>query len=97
MLKAYWIASVKVTDQERYKKYADIGPEAFEKYGGRILARAGKTKVLEGEARPRNVVVEFDSLEKAEACYYSKEYQSAKALREGAGEATIVIVEGVNW
>jgi uncharacterized protein (DUF1330 family) len=95
MPKAYWIASVKITDPESYQKYAELGPKAFQKYGAKILARAGETKFLEGEARPRNVVVEFESLAQAEACYNSEEYQAAKDLREGAGEATILIVEGV--
>lgn len=95
MPKAYWVASVKITDPESYQNYAVLGPKAFEKYGAKILARAGETKVLEGDARPRNVVVEFESLAQAEACYNSEEYQAAKALREGAGEVTILIVEGV--
>ncbi len=95
MAKAYWVASVRITDQESYDKYAKLGPEAFKKYGAKILARGGKVEVLEGEARPRNVIVEFDSMQDALECYNSKEYQEAKALREGAGEATILIVEGV--
>lgn len=96
MTKAYWIASVKVTDQESYNEYAKLGPEAFKKYGAKILARGGKTEVLEGDARPRNVIVEFESMQDALDCYNSSEYQKAKALREGAGEATILIVEGAN-
>jgi uncharacterized protein (DUF1330 family) len=41
------------------------------------------------------VVIEFPSLEAARACYASPEYQAAKAKREGAGVAEIVLVEGV--
>jgi uncharacterized protein (DUF1330 family) len=41
------------------------------------------------------VVIEFPSYDDAVACYNSPEYQSAKAKRKGAGEANIVIVEGV--
>lgn len=50
---------------------------------------------LEGAGRQRNVVIEFPSFEEALACYRSAEYQSAKAKREGAGVAEIVIVEGI--
>jgi len=95
MPKAYWVASVRITDQASYDKYAKLGPEAFKTYGAKILARGGETNILEGEARPRNVIVEFSSMQDALDCYNSKEYQEAKALREGAGEATILIVEGV--
>jgi len=95
MPKAYWIARVTVSNPDQYKLYAEATPAAFTKYGARILARGGKHSQLEGEGRPRNVVIEFPSYDEAIACYNSPEYQAAKAKRKGAGEAEIVIVEGV--
>jgi uncharacterized protein (DUF1330 family) len=93
--KAYWIARVTVSDPDQYKLYAESAPEAFKKYKAQILARGGRFSQLEGDGRPRNVVIEFPSYEDAVACYNSDEYQSAKAKRKGAGVAEIVIVEGV--
>lgn len=95
MPKAYWIAQVVVSNPEQYKLYAESAPVAFKKYGASILARGGRFGQMEGEGRPRNVVIEFPSYEDAVACYNSPEYQSAKAKRQGAGSANIVIVEGV--
>ena len=95
MAKAYWIAHVTVTDPDQYKHYAGDAPLAFKKYGATILARGGPSKQMEGNGRPRNVVIEFPSLQAALDCYNSSEYQAAKAKRKGAGEADIVIVEGV--
>jgi uncharacterized protein (DUF1330 family) len=95
MPKAYWIARVTVSNPDQYKLYAEATPAAFTKFGARILARGGKHNQLEGEGRPRNVVIEFPSYDEAIACYNSPEYQAAKAKRKGAGEAEIVIVEGV--
>lgn len=95
MPKAYWVAHVQVTDPEPYAVYAAGATEAFKKYGARPLARGGHTEVLEGNGRPRNVVIEFDSLEQALACYNSPEYQGAKQHREGRAEADIVIIQGV--
>ncbi|MEM6620380.1 MAG: DUF1330 domain-containing protein [Pseudomonadota bacterium] len=95
MPKAYWIAHVTVTDPDRYKNYASNTAPAFEKYGGRILARGGEYRALEGMDHPRNVVIEFPSLDAALDCYHSQEYQSARQHRIGAGEANITIVEGV--
>ncbi len=92
---AYWIAHVTVTEPDAYKNYADAAPEAFKKYNARILARGGRCEQLEGNGRPRNVVIEFESLEDAVACYNSPEYQSARKHRENAGIADLVIVEGV--
>lgn len=95
MPKGYWIAHVTVTDPEQYKVYAGAAPEVFKKYGATILARAGKYQQMEGNDRPRNVVIEFPSLQSAIDCYNSPEYQAAKAHRKGAGVAEIVLVEGV--
>ncbi|MFO1123715.1 MAG: DUF1330 domain-containing protein [Hyphomicrobiales bacterium] len=95
MPKAYWIARVTVTDPDQYKHYAGAAPEAFKKYGATILARGGTSHQMEGDGRPRNVVIEFPSLQAALDCYNSPEYQSAKARRAGAGLADIVLVEGV--
>jgi uncharacterized protein (DUF1330 family) len=95
MAKGYWIAHVTVTDPDQYKLYATAAPEAFKIYGATILARGGDFRQMEGDGRPRNVVIEFPSLQAAIDCYNSSEYQSAKAKRAGAGIAEIVLVEGV--
>lgn len=95
MAKGYWIAHVSVTDPQQYRLYAEAAPIAFKKYGATILARGGSCQQMEGEGRPRNVVIEFPSLQAAIDCYNSEEYQSAKAHRAGAGIAEIVLVEGV--
>ncbi|MEM8645726.1 MAG: DUF1330 domain-containing protein [Pseudomonadota bacterium] len=95
MAKGYWIAHVTVTDPEQYKLYVDSAPEAFEKYNAKVLARAGQHVQLEGAGKARNVVLEFDSYDDAVACYNSEEYQAARKFRAEAGDADIVIVEGV--
>ena len=95
MAKAYWIAHVTVTNPDQYKYYAGDAPIAFKKYGATLLARGGTFEQMEGNGRPRNVVIEFPSLQAALDCYRSAEYQAARAKRIGAGEADIVIVEGV--
>ena len=94
-MKAYWIAHLTVSNPDQYRHYAESAPEAFRRYNARFLARGGRSEQLEGAGRARNVVVEFASFEDAVACYNSPEYQAAKAKRQGAGEADIVIVEGV--
>jgi uncharacterized protein (DUF1330 family) len=95
MAKAYWIAHVTVSNPDQYKHYAEAAPDAFKRYDARILARGGQHSQMEGNGKPRNVVIEFDSYQDAIDCYNSEEYQSARAKRIGAGDADIVIVEGV--
>ena len=95
MPKAYWIAHVTVSNPDQYKFYAMDAGIAFKKYGANILARGGAHHIMEGQGRPRNVIIEFPSLQAAIDCYNSEEYQSAKAKRIGAGEADITFVEGL--
>ena len=95
MSKAYWIAHVTVTNPEPYAEYAKRATEAFKQFNARVLARGGAFEQLEGEGHPRNVVIEFDSMEDAQACYESEAYQSAKTFREDAGIASILLLEGV--
>jgi uncharacterized protein (DUF1330 family) len=95
MPKAYVIARITVTDPEAYADYVRDATQAIRQYGGRPLARGGAYAALEGETRPRNVILEFESLDQAKRYYHSPEYQAAKAKREGASVADIVAVEGV--
>lgn len=94
MAKGYWIARVDVTDAAAYKAYVRANEEAFGKYGARFLVRGGRAEAVEGTARSRVVVIEFADYETALACYRSPEYATAKALREGASVADVVVVEG---
>ena len=95
MPKAYWIARVDVHDPETYKKYVEANGAAFTKYNAKFLARGGKSEVLEGPGRGRNVVIEFASMEDALACYNSPEYTAARAIRQTVSEGDWILVEGV--
>jgi len=90
---AYWIANVKVTDEEAYGRYAAIATKAIAAHGGTFLARGGKYVQLEGRDRARNVLARFPSLEAAEACYRSEVYQEALSHAKDASERDLVIVE----
>ncbi|NBN65694.1 DUF1330 domain-containing protein [Microvirga tunisiensis] len=94
MAKGYWIGRVDVTDAEAYRAYVAANAEAFRQFGGRFLVRGGPFETVEGTARSRNVVIEFPSHAAALACYHSEVYQAAKALRDKAGHADIIVIEG---
>jgi uncharacterized protein (DUF1330 family) len=96
MPKGYWIARVDVKDPERYKDYVATAKPAFEAHGAKFLARGGAYHAMEGKARGRNVVIEFESVERAKACYNSEQYQKAAAIRQSCADAEMVIVEGVD-
>ncbi len=94
MKKGYWIAHVDVTDAAAYDAYRQANAVAFAKYGARFLVRGGAQTVVEGQARSRTVVLEFDSLAIATACYESPEYRAAMALRQPVSTADMIIIEG---
>lgn len=94
MPKAYWIAHVDVDDPEGYETYRAANAAPFAKYGARFIVRGGEQEIREGACRSRTVVIEFDDLATATACYESAEYQAAKALRDPIATGDLVIVEG---
>lgn len=94
-MKAYWIAHVDVTDPQQYQQYTQRAPAAFAAFGGKLLARGGRSEAMEGRTTPqRSVVIEFDSYEQAVACYRSAQYQEACSHRQGVAKAEVIIVEG---
>ena len=97
MAKGYWIACVNVKKQDQFKKYVDLAGPAVNLHGGIFLVRGGKVLNIEGKQYERIVVSVFDSTEKAEACYKSKEYQQAiRFLIDDVAERIIHIAEGLD-
>ena len=95
MPNGYIIARADITDPEAYARYAPAAIKAIADHGGKVLARGGRSEALEGKARARNVVLEFESYDAARRHFYSEQYQAARALREGAAEIEMAPVEGV--
>lgn len=94
MAKAYWIGRIDVSDSDAYKNYVAANAAAFRRYGGRFLVRGGRHEVVEGEARSRNVVIEFPDYDSALACYRSPEYADAMEKRRGASVGDLIVIEG---
>jgi len=95
MAKGYWIGHVDVHDEQAYLKYIEANAVAFAKYDAKFIIRGGGFECVEGKTRARNVVIEFPSLEAAQACYHSPEYKNAIVFRSGGvAEADLTIIEG---
>ena len=94
MPKGYVISRVDILNPEAYARYIEAGTAAIKAHGGKPLVRGGRYEALEGKARARNVVLEFESYDAARAYFHSEQYQAARALREGAAEIEMVLVEG---
>lgn len=94
---AYWIARSHIVDPVAYKQYTDLVPGIITRHGGKILARGGEYRIMEGPAQfERFVLIEFPSMPVAVACFESDEYRRAAAFRrDGAGINENVIVQGL--
>ena len=93
---AYWLARAKINDQDEYMKIRNPGAGILEKFNGKILTRGGNRKTLEGrDYFERFVVIEFESMEEAEACFNSDEYKAAAQFRRqnNVGDNELTIVE----
>lgn len=93
---AYIIADIEITEPVEYEEYRKLVPASLAPYGGRFLVRGGAVEVLEGEWRPRRLVVlEFDSVEQARAWYDSEQYRAAKAIRQRTSRSNVILAAGV--
>ena len=93
---AYVVVETDIQDPEQYELYKKASPAAVEAGGGRFIARGGELAILEGDWRPKRLVLlEFPDLEAAKRFYESPAYQEAKRLREGAAGFNMVAVEGL--
>jgi uncharacterized protein (DUF1330 family) len=92
---AYVIAEVEVTNPVGYDSYRPLAGASIAQYGGRFLARGGRTELLEGSPDPaRVVVIEFADLAAARRWYDSPEYQEALKIRLANSTGRVLIVEG---
>jgi uncharacterized protein (DUF1330 family) len=93
---AYVINDMEVTDPQLFEEYKKLSPPTVAQYGGKFLVRGGRTETLEGEWSPRRLVVlEFSSVERAQAWIDSPEYAPARRLRQLSSTSNLIVVEGV--
>jgi uncharacterized protein (DUF1330 family) len=93
---AYYVVEVNVRDLDKYKNdYASHVAATLAPYGGRYLAAGGRTESIEGAPPASRVsILEFPSVDKAEAWYNSPDYDKIKPVRHAVATTRSFIVEG---
>ena len=83
---AYWISIYKeITDEAKLQAYAELAGPALTGAGGTFLARGFPEAVFEAGELTRTVLIEFASVEEAQAAHDSPAYAEAlAALGDGA-------------
>jgi len=93
---AYILVNIQVTDPGPYAEYKRVAADSVAKFGGRYLVRGGDARKLEGSYEPRRLVIlEFESMEQAQAWWDSEDYAGPKALRQSSANTDMILVEGV--
>lgn len=88
---AYVVATVTISDPEKFAAYGAAIKGLAEEFGGASVVKGAVAEVLEGDVDPneRVVVTRFPDAESARAYLTSDRYQHGKDLREGAADARI--------
>ena len=93
---AFVIVDIDVQDPVEYAKYKDMAAPVVAAFGGKYLARGGKTETLEGDwVAKRLVILEFENAARAKEWLNSKEYSAARALRHKTATSNMIVVDGV--
>ena len=94
---AYVIAMVDVKDPVRYEDYRRLVLPTITAFGGRFVARGGRTEVARRQAgRPGGWSSSSSRVvERAKEWWSSPEYAEAKAIRQATSDGTLIVIEGV--
>lgn len=94
-MNAYLLIQAHINDPVQFSRYTQVVPDLVQRFGGCYRVLGGKTQVLEGEwSHPKLVISEWPDVTAALNFWNSPEYREACALRKGAGQFTVVLVEG---
>lgn len=92
---AYIVATVRITDPDRFALYGRGIAGLSERFGGETVVRGAVSQVLEGvgEVGERVVVTRYPDAEAARAYLASAEYRAACVHRDGAAVAVMRLIE----
>ena len=94
---AYVIGDIRVTNSTTYSDYVPPALASITQYGGKVLAVADNSELLDGGPMPeRTVVVEFADAAAARRWYRSPEYQAALPIRLRSSEGRVFLIEGLS-
>jgi uncharacterized protein (DUF1330 family) len=93
---AYLIVEIDIKDPQQYETYRRLVPPTIAQYGGKYVVRGGDCETIEGDWKPKRVViVEFESMERAKQWWSSPEYREARDLRHSIANTRMVLAPGV--
>ena len=93
---AYIIVEIEVTDPVGFEEYKKRAAATVEQYGGKYIVRGGACETLEGDWKPKRIVVlQFDNMERAKAWLNSPEYIEPRKQRHRTAKTRMILAEGL--
>lgn len=95
-MSAYVIVEIEVLDPTGYEEYKKQAAATVLKFGGKYIVRGGPTEVLEGDWKPKRIVVlEFESMARAKEWLNCEEYREPRKTRHRTARTNMILLEGV--
>jgi uncharacterized protein (DUF1330 family) len=92
---AYVIVDIDIFDPGGFQEYRKRVVPIVEKYGGEYIAVSDRVETLEGDWKPKRIVVlQFESMERAKEWFNCKEYRGPSEIRHRAAKTKMILVEG---
>ena len=92
---AYIIVEIEIFDPVGYEEYKKLAGATVEKYGGKYIVRGGKTEVLEGNWKPKRIVIlEFPTIDRAKEWLNCEEYREPRKMRHATAKTNMLVIEG---
>jgi uncharacterized protein (DUF1330 family) len=90
-MSAFFVASVRITNPDKFQDYAEKAGPTFAPHGGQLLIKGKLDQVLTGEASNQTTaIVKFPHMDALNDWYNSDAYQAIIPLRDSASDITIV-------
>lgn len=92
---AYVVATLRFTDEARYRAYQAKFAEVFSKFDGCLLAADEAPLVLEGDRPNKVVIMRFRDSRSAHQFLNSDAYKAISEVRRGGATSQAVLVSGL--
>ncbi len=96
MPKGYFLSAHRTTAHPKKRQaYLALAGPAIVKAGGTVIASTNEVQAHENGVSEQTVLIEFESVEKAQAAYQSADYQAALKALDGGADRDVRIFSGV--
>ena len=95
-MSAYLIVDIDIVDPVGFEKYKSRVVTLVESYGGKYLVATDRIEPLEGDWKPKRIVViEFPSMQRATEWFDCVEYHALSEIRHLTAKTKMILANSV--